>query len=300
MLQLLLIEWGILGPGDLPAGMFLAYHHSALGPYFGNTDGHNWPSDPLSKDPTPLESSFNEETAKMTELLSNGTLKNTSLLDFPAFGSKIAYLRLQHKITPNWPTELNFAIQRGKGNKDLGTLFNNYKIMLNDWKHYLGNTSLENDKAVFTPEMEKNENFNFTKYINFEEFLIATHGSFLTAMKEKALPVWSQTAKTLFNQGTIDILENGQYDKLIMECAFRVNLFTKRNYDLDGGCKYFHPTLTTNGFCYTFNAAPIEDVWRSSEVIDEFKNLFPSSHSKELFRGSGEVEGKFINMRKRF
>ena len=41
ILQLLMMEWGILELGDLAAGLFLVNHYSFIGPYFGSTDGPN-------------------------------------------------------------------------------------------------------------------------------------------------------------------------------------------------------------------------------------------------------------------
>ena len=61
IIQLIMIEWGILGIGSSTAGLFLANHYQALGPYFGNVDSHNWPNEPLAKEPTPLEYAFHEK-----------------------------------------------------------------------------------------------------------------------------------------------------------------------------------------------------------------------------------------------
>ena len=131
-----MIQWGIFGLGDASPGVFLAYHHSSLGPYFGGTLGHNWPHDPLSKEPSLLETKFNNLMMKMTDVISNGTLKNTSILDFAAYGSSIARLNKHHKIESNWPTEVNFAILNAS-QMNLPSVFSDYKILLEDWMNYL-------------------------------------------------------------------------------------------------------------------------------------------------------------------
>ena len=86
------MEWGILELGDLAElDYFLQSHFSLVGPYFGSTDEPNWPSTPLSKEPSLQESYLHKEMMRLTEILSNRKLKNISILDLPAFGSKIAH-----------------------------------------------------------------------------------------------------------------------------------------------------------------------------------------------------------------
>ena len=67
-------------------------HRSTLGSYFGNRNGHTWPNSPLNRNPFELESKFNQDMMEMTRIMSNGTLKNISILDFPAFGSRFHQL----------------------------------------------------------------------------------------------------------------------------------------------------------------------------------------------------------------
>ena len=105
-----MMQWGILELGDLAAGIFLANHYSFIGPYFGSTDGPNWPHSPLSKDPSLQESHLHKEMIRTTEVLSKGKLTNISILDLPAFGSKIAHLEWQHRRISNWPSEVSFSI----------------------------------------------------------------------------------------------------------------------------------------------------------------------------------------------
>jgi hypothetical protein len=47
---------------------------------------------------------------RITEVLSKGKLTNISILDLPAFGSKIAHLEWQHRRISNWPSEVSFSI----------------------------------------------------------------------------------------------------------------------------------------------------------------------------------------------
>ena len=86
ILQLLMmLQWGIMGFGDLAAGLFLVNHYSFIGPYFGSTDGPNWPHTPLSKDPSLQESFLHKEMMRITEVLSEGKLKHISILAFACF-----------------------------------------------------------------------------------------------------------------------------------------------------------------------------------------------------------------------
>ena len=41
VVQLKMIEWRLLGIGEATAGLYLAYHYSKLGPYFGDVEGKN-------------------------------------------------------------------------------------------------------------------------------------------------------------------------------------------------------------------------------------------------------------------
>ena len=136
VLQLKMIEWGIYGLGDGTAGMFLANHYSTLGPYFGDKFGHDWPHSPLLKEPSKLELAFYQQMTQITKELTNGKLKNVSILDFAAFGSMIGQINTNYKMKSNWPTEMNFEVLKGiKGNPQ--QFFTLYKNLLDDWKSYL-------------------------------------------------------------------------------------------------------------------------------------------------------------------
>ena len=295
IIQLMLMEMGILGLGDATPGKLLANHYSTLGPYFGSMAGHVWPHTPLSRGPTKLEVEFHEQMTKMTEILSNGTLKNISIIELPGFASKIPWLELRHKRQPNWPIELNFAIRNNIAD-DAASAFAKYKTLVTHWKAYMEGLFRKNQAAVFTPEMRNNRLFNFTNYIrdDIKTFLIATHGSFLTSEKNSS-EIWQDVANDLFN-GTKSyshsLNEKNQYNKLFMECAFKQSLSSKKDLDHDGGCDLFHPTLTTNGLCYTFNSEAPGDIWKPSEITNTFQDLFPFKDSTEVFQGAAMGEGK--------
>ena len=110
------------------------------------------------------------------------------------------------------------------------------------------------------------------------------------------LPIWKQTAEKSFNLINDDdvVKRRGLYDKMIIDCTFREDLSRKGSPDPDGGCDGFHPSLTTNGMCYTFNGKNMSDLWKSSKLITTFSNLFPMNFdSKNTFGGSRTVQGKF-------
>jgi hypothetical protein len=278
ILQLIMIKWGIFGLGSSTAGLFLANHFQALGPYFGNVEGHTWPSDPLAKAPASLESAFHQNMLRMTQLMSHGKLSGVSMLDLPAFGSKIARLRKHHRIEPNWPTEINFAI-RNKSEKNIPEFFKNYKTTLTHWENFSNKVYRKGPLPTFTPEMNVNQFLNFTNHVRSDllTFLIATHGSFKTASNE-TLPIWIEVANKLFDTKNIsnDISEKGLYDKLIMQCGFR-----KDNTKL--GCGSFPPTLTTNGMCYSFNSEITSNIWQTSNITRSFSSMFLDKKSEKRF-----------------
>ena len=292
LIQLLMVEWGIYGIGSSAAGLFLANQHSALGPYFGNENGHNWPNEPLAKPPSALELEFNKKLVEVTELLSNGKVSNISILDLPAFGSKIAWLRKQHKRESNWPTEMNFAM-RNRNESTMPVIFKTYKTLLEHWENFMIKVYKKDPLATFTPLMENNTFFDFTNYIKSDmlTYLIVTHGSFLTT-SDKTSPIWKQLASLLFKSDNIlhDHSGKGLYDKLVMQCGFQEDIFKQEMVNLHGGCKLFDPVLTSNGMCYSFNGE--NSIWKSSNMTKAFKSIFPSNQKREVFQRAGETEGK--------
>ena len=208
------------------AGTFLANHYATLGPYFGDKNGNDWPHSPFVNEPTQLELDFNEKMMKITEIMSNGTLEDVSILDLPAFGSSVARFDKHHRIMSNWPTEVNFEIFK-HNQKDRLVLLTEYKDLLEDWENYMIKIFRNDSHASFTPLMEKNELFDFTRYIkaDMKTFLLAMHGSFLTPSNETLL-VWKKIAHEVFAETLPEnvVSNNGLYDKLIMQCALRRNL----------------------------------------------------------------------------
>ena len=295
VLHLKMIEWKFFGLGDGTAGMFLANHYSEIGPYFGDKSGHNWPHSPLNEEPNQLELTLNEEMMKITDIISNGTLKNVSILDLPAFGSPLNHLEKSHGIESNWPIEANLEVLKSNDQNPLSELFLEYKMLLDDWEDFMMKIYRDDPKAEFTLRMQNNRFFNHTKHIqaDLKTFLKVIHGSFLNPSKD-TLPTWKETAKTLFATNEFDksFSSNGVYDKLIMECAWRNNLLGKDEFDNEGGCESFLPTLTSKGFCHTFNGQTAMKTWKTSDIMNASQAVFPTEHVSEVFHGAGYAEGK--------
>ena len=155
---------------------------------------------------------------------------------------------------------------------------------------------MKDSSARFSPEMKNSYLFDFTNYIkkDMKTFLIALHGSFLTASKE-AMPTWGQVADESFNQtrNKLSSSKVGVYDKLVMQYAFKQDIL-KKTYDNDGGSELFTPTLTTNGLCYSFNSQNYSGVWKASNITNAFTNLFPHNNSAEFFQGAEITDGEFF------
>ena len=164
---------------------------------------------------------------------------------------------------------------------------------------------IQNDPSpIFSPLMKKNEFFDFTKHIkkDFKTFLIAIHGSQLSPSKNSS-SIWRDTAYSMFKNMKDDrvIAETGLFDKLIADCTFQRNLLRMTSFEnKNGGCdESFHPTLTTRGFCQTFNGQTGSETWRESNITNEFQKLFPMKHSDRMFYGAGDTEGDklFLNFK---
>ena len=126
---------------------------------------------------------------------------------------------------------------------------------------------------------------------HFGNIKLLLSGSFHTASKH-TLPIWAETAKLAFNHTKDEdfVKSRGIFDKMIIDCAFKEDLSLKKFPDPVGGCEGFHPSLTTNGMCYTFNGKDTSHLWKSSEIITTFASLFPSkSKIDRTFGGSGTV-----------
>ena len=91
--------------------------------------------------PTPLEIEFNDHLMKITDILSGAKLKNISILDLSAFGSRLVSLRKDQKRYPNWFTETNFAIlQKVTGHSNPTPCWSVFEF----WKIKLENSNLKN------------------------------------------------------------------------------------------------------------------------------------------------------------
>ena len=139
--------------------------------------GNEWPHIPLHKEPSKLEEKFNHLLTGITEVLSDGQLTDISILDLPAFGAKIDHLEKDHKISPNWPTEINFAL-RNSPSSNITKIFFHYKILLENWKHHMKMLYDTGSTDTFTYQMTNNEFMNFTKFIkeDMRTFLLAVAG----------------------------------------------------------------------------------------------------------------------------
>ena len=125
------------GLGAAGSGVYLANHHSKLGPYFGDIDGNEWPHTPLHKEPTSLEEDFNQLLTNITFVMSNGTLENISILDLPAFGSTIGTLKKGLKKQFVWPIKTNFALPKTNPTVNLSRILMSYKTLTEDWGNYM-------------------------------------------------------------------------------------------------------------------------------------------------------------------
>ena len=179
VIRLKMIELGIHGLGAGSAGLFLAYHHLKLGPYFGDGDGNEWPYIPLHKEPTKLEYNFNQLLTNITFVMSNGTLKNTSILDLPAFGSTIGTLKKGLKEQFVWPTKINFALLEINPATKKKNISMAYKTLKEDWADHMNQVYEMNHGNLFTSDMGNNVHLNFTSSIraDMKTFLTAIAGN---------------------------------------------------------------------------------------------------------------------------
>ena len=179
VIRLKMIEWGLFGLGSASAGLYVAEYFLKLGPYFGDLGGSNWPHIPFHRKQTSLEEEFNRLLTNITFVISEGTLRNVSLLDLPAFGSTVATLRKDLKKQFNWPIETNNAILTKNPGLNLTKAFAEYKNLVEDWGHHMKHLGRNSDKTYFTLEMKNNKYFNFTSFINtnMKTFLIAISGN---------------------------------------------------------------------------------------------------------------------------
>ena len=296
--QLKLIEWGYYGTAEATGGLYLAYHAQKMGNYFKNSYQNQWPYNPLHDQPNALEIKLNELLKKMTEAMSNGTLKGTSILDLSAYGSRILTLDNYQITESNWPNEANFAIYGEHGN--LSQAFSHYKNLSHLWREYIDSMSEEklSFDSKFPPSLIQNQ-FDFTHHIveDLSTFFKVISGSFPTALNGTQSSIWFETAKAVFNDTKDqDFVERyGLYDKFIMGCSFREDLSKKNLKDTEsrGGCQYFDQSLTNNGLCYSFNALKPSTIWKPSQLIDLLEENVTKAYFDYRYGGTGATRGNF-------
>ena len=188
---------------------------------------------------------------------------------------------------------MNFEVLKGI-NGNVQELFTLYKNLLDDWKSYLIKVRQKDPQAHFSAIMENNTILNFTKYIrdDMKSFLMSIQASHLNPRTD-SFPIWKDIAHRVFkcNEKDAFVSDRGIYDKLIMTCTMRRNLLKKASFYHEEGCDLFHPTLTTKGFCYTFNGNTPHETWKTAEIINVFNDLFPAPHSREQFTGPVKEQG---------
>ena len=296
--QLKLIEWGYYGTSEATGGLYLAYHSHKIGNYFKNSMNNYWPYYPLHDEPNDLEISLNKCLMKITEKISNGKLKRTSILDLPAFGSRISHLGNHQVRDANWENEINFAIYNS-GHENLSQTFNHFKNLSHLWKEYIGSRNevkLSSD-SIFPPSIIHNQ-FDYTQLIveHFPTFFKVITGSFPTALKGTQ-PIWFETAKAVFNEtkdrGFVEMY--GLYDKSVMDCSFQEDLAKKefKASEVQGGCQYFEQSLTNNGLCYSFNAFKPSSIWRPSKLINLLEENAKKDNFDYRYGGTGATRGNF-------
>ena len=298
--QLKLIEWGYYGTAEATGGLYLAYHSQKIGNYFKNSLNNYWPHYPLHDEPNDLEIRLNKCLMKITEKISNGKLKGTSVLDLPAFGSRMISLD-NHQVTEaNWENEINFAIY-DRGNGNLSQTFRNHKNLSHLWREYIGSMNEDNPSSdsIFPPSIVKNDFDTSNEIIeHFETFFKVITGSFPTAQKGTQ-PIWFKTAKAVFSQTKDqDFVETyGLYDKSVMDCSFQEDL-TKKKFnasEAQGGCQYFEQSLTNNGICYSFNALKPSGIWKPSKLIDLLDENTKNDTFDYRYGGTGATRGNLPN-----
>ena len=324
ILQLKLIQLGYYGPYGTTAGVYLAHQRKEFGAYFRNSIDNNWPHQPLSHLPNQDEYLLDKYMKKLTEALSDITnnrwqqllnedsnhttismtkLKNVSILDFPAFGSRLSHLNESFIKAPNWPLEVNFAILNKYNRTELGEKFRTQKHLIKLWATYmdyilskveitqsnylevfqtkrqiinLWATQLEyiskdetsENRTKITPAVADipSNPFDFTKYIDddFLTFVQVYMQSHLTGRdNQKMSTVWIKAAEKVFG-ATLD-------DTVVQSNGLFNKLFLDCSFkepfmagDQLAGCDLFQQSLTSNGLCFSFNSETPSNIWDNS------------------------------------
>ena len=313
VLQLKLIQLGYYGPSQATAGLYLAKYKKKLGEYFTSSPSKRWPNQPLSYNPNHEEELLNNYMIKLTEAVSNFTneihnglqhknskLKNISILDLPAFGSRLSHLNQYGTSRPNWPIEVNFAILKTyKHNRtELGKAFRTYKELFQWWATYMDNILKDKD----SPDIAgiPSNPFGFTKLIrdDFLTFLqVYIHSHPTATDNQKMNLVWQKAAEKVFG-ATLDsgiVHGNGLFDKLFLNCSFK-GQFMMAVEPLDRDCDLFQQSVTSNGLCFSFNTETPSNIWSDSfslaKAVEEMGAIKPRKILN--FGGAGASEGECI------
>ena len=293
----------LINLGQYPnAGSYLSHHMSRIfnsASYISPNKWWLWA--PFYQDNSDeLTLVFNQYLMSMTYELSDAKVKNLSLLDLPAFGSKFGSFK-ENCDSSSWSIQQNMAIYNKLMSSNNYTWSESWSDVLDEechdlrelWKKYMRSPK-END---FPPNIKINNYFNFTGYIKDEmpTFLAAYSASFPNILNNTM--VWSEVANKVFlnNDYSEDYVKAyGLYDKLIMDSVYQKPLFSESD-NLEGQAD-LRPILTSNGLCYSFNGIDTSDVWRqtlrSTKILESFSKVFGTlKHETKKFRGIGHSEG---------
>jgi hypothetical protein len=291
-----------------------------------------WPSQPFYYKPNGITLSLNKVLTNMALELSNGAWENVSILDVPGFGSMVnnfdtvikqgmgifSFSKTEVCGIP-WNNQLNMAIFHEMARsyswsktweKTINTECLNMKKL---WKKYMTTFNATD----FPPARGNNTLFNYTNSIKdgMTMFLAIYAASFQTSLNENQeqqdnkfnsnqttkmdiTQMLRETGKKVFKETESDdyVKKNTIYDKLIMDCAFKTPLMTKKTNAISG-CGEFSQSLTNNGICHSFNGMNPLKLWRDAEIVQAFNKVFESHQTKpHMFRGSGASEGKEVQV----
>ena len=121
--------------------------------------------------------------------MSNGTLKDVSIIDLPAFGSTIVTLKKGLKKQFIWPIKTNFALFKSISALNRSTILTSYKTLTDHWREYMRHLDSKESGNFFTSEMENNRYLNFTSFIkaDMKTFLIAVAGNCSIKMEKNGV-----------------------------------------------------------------------------------------------------------------
>ena len=106
-----------------------------------------------------------------------------------------------------------------------------------------------------------------------------------------------QQKKYFLTNNETSAKDSGYFDNLIIDCAYqRPLMMMSDDYepDLAYSCDEFHPILTSNGLCHSFNGIGPEKIYSDAKIVRAFTSLFGNiDEQSKKFRGSGHSEGKF-------